>query len=213
MTAASDSDTNLRWWGRSFAQLGVATVAGATWGLLTRAMSYSGSMILLDLASWPAIYVVTLALIAIFSTTAKRAAAIAVCVFLPFVITYYTSMFVEFHALSLSYAAIWLVASILAAPSAACLHDASQRIGWIPIVLSGLLASLTMIDGSLRALVHEGLQSHDLIQAFIDISSAVTIVAVWNRNLRSRFAACAAFLVLTALVLVVGSAAHYGVRS
>jgi len=193
------------------ARVAIPVSSGVAWGALAWSMSYSGSIWLFNLATWPALYIVAVAVIAKLSHSTKGATLIVVSAFLPFVLSYYTAMFIAFHTINWAYVIIWFIASVLVGPAAAALHVASNRRESVGMATSALMAALVMVDGTLRAVIDLGLGSPVAGQVFIDFVCAAVIVLVWNRSAKLRLGAAALFVPLAITVLVVGSAVHYGV--
>lgn len=190
----------------------ILVLAGVLLGIVASRASDSGVLWLLDLVSWPAIYVVLLVVLIRTSPSARIAATAALTIFVPFVIAYYGTMLISFGTYPHKYALVWLIGAVLLGPVAALLHTAFRRRDWAASLASALLAAGALADGSLLLLLQRGddeARVH-VVQILVDLLCAAWVICIANRTAPKRIVAMMAVFLFAAAVLALGPALHYG---
>jgi hypothetical protein len=166
----------------------------------------------LDLVSWPAIYIAILVVLIRASPSARIAATTVLMFFIPFVIAYYGTMLVSFGTFPRKYALVWLIGAVALGPAAAFFHWVLGRRNWAASLLSALMAAGALADGSLLLLLQRGdddARVH-VVQILVDLLCAAWVIYVANKTAPTRIVAAAAFVLFAAAVLALGPALHYG---
>lgn len=190
----------------------ILALAGVVFGILASRASNSGLLWLLDLVSWPAIYVALLVALIRKAFSAKIAAMMVLAVFIPFVIAYYGTVFASFGTFPQKYALVWLIGAVLLGPVSALIYTVIHRGRLTGSLVSAFLAAGALADGSVLLLLQHGVddaRAH-VIQILVDLLCAAWVIYVANVTVPRRLVAGVAFVPLAALVLVVGAALHYG---
>ncbi|GAA4739918.1 hypothetical protein GCM10023328_21250 [Modestobacter marinus] len=175
--------------------LALAALAGVLAGVAAKAGDESGWGWAADLGSYPAAWVLAVALIG-WAAPAPRAAALRAGVFFAaMTVAYYgwAALVLDF-GWSVRLLVAWLVLSATAVPATAvAAHVATRRSGWLPGALLATAAGITLGGGALTdAAGHP-------VQAAADVVVVLVLVVVLARDLRTRLWAAALTLPLTAV--------------
>ena len=187
MTAPTRTPTGAR-------ALPLAALAGVLAGIAAKAGDESGWRWAADLGSYPAAWVLVVALVGWRAPSLPAAAARAGVFFAGMTVAYYAWAALVLHfGWDVRLLVAWLVLSATAVPvTAAGVHLATRRSGWLPGALLAAAAGITLGGG---ALTEAG--DHP-VQAVVDVVVAVVLVVVLPRDGRTRLWAAALTLPLTA---------------
>ncbi len=172
--------------------LGLTAVLGVLAGVVAKAADESGLTWAADLGSYPALWVLAVALVGRAAPTARAAAARAALFFAAMTLAYYA-----WAALVLGFGwnrllPAWLVLSATAvAGVAAAVQVAARRSGLLPAAVSAAAAGIVLGGGALG-----GPPGH-AVQAVADVAVVAVLLAVVPRDRRTR---------LTALLVVLPAA-------
>lgn len=180
---------------------------GAALGILAKVADESAHTWAGDLGTYPAAWVLALAVIARLAPTITRAAARATSFFLAMSLAYFVW---SWFALSFGvdrYPVLWLGLSFTAVPSlAAVIHWAAVRRGAFPGLLIATVAALAVADGLLWQLwwawvLREAPDGFPLrpFQALVGVAVALAVIVFLPRYVRTRVWALA-LVVPTALL-------------
>ncbi|MCZ2824168.1 MULTISPECIES: DUF6518 family protein [unclassified Modestobacter] len=176
----------------------LALLAGLLTGAAAKAGDESGWRWAADLGSYPAAWVLVVALIG-WSAPSPAAAALRSGVFFAaMTVAYYAwaALVLDF-GWSVRLLVAWLVLSATAVPATAvAAHVATRGSGWLPGALLAMAAGITLGGG---ALADAG--DHP-VQAVVDVVVALVLVVVLARDLRTRLWAAALTLPLTGVAAV-----------
>ncbi|MCZ2836667.1 DUF6518 family protein [Modestobacter sp. VKM Ac-2985] len=178
---------------RRKAPLLLATAAGAVAGVAAKAGDESGWRWAADLGTYPAAWVLVVALIGWRAPTVPAAAARAGVFFAAMTVAYYAwaALVLDF-GWSARLLVAWLLLSATAVPATgAAVHWATHRSGRLPGALLGVPAGLVLGSGAARQLwlqwVQPGLELPDRpVQVVAELVTAVVLVAVLPRDSRTR---------------------------
>jgi len=162
-----------------------AAVLGVGAGIVAKAGDESGWRWAADLGSYPAAWVLAVALIGWRAPTVRAAAVRAGVFFAAMTVAYYTwaALVLDF-GWEVRLLGAWLVLSATAVPlTAAGVHVATRRTGWLPGALLAMAAGITLGGGAL-----EDAGSHP-VQVVVDVLVAGVLVVVLPRDTRTRLAA------------------------
>ena len=170
-----------------------STAAGVLAGIAAKAADESRWRWAADLGSYPAAWVLAVALIGWRAPSLHTAAVRAGVFFAAMTVAYYGWAALVLHfGWNVRLLIGWLVLSATAVPlTAAAAHWSTRRSGWPPGALLATAAGITLGGG---ALGHAG--EHP-VQAVADVAVAVLLVGVLPRNGRTRVWAVALALPLT----------------
>ncbi|MGY1839004.1 MULTISPECIES: DUF6518 family protein [unclassified Modestobacter] len=199
---------------RRWTPLALVAVAGVVAGVAAKAGDESGWRWAADLGTYPAAWVLAVALIGRLAGTVRAAAVRAGVFFAAMTVAYYA-----WAALVLDFGwsgrllVVWLLLSATAVPATgAVVHRATRRAGWLPGALLGVPAGLVLGSGAARQLRSEWVQPGLLlpdrpVQVAAELVTAVALVAVLPRDRRTRlwataFAVPAVWLAPSALDLL-----------
>ena len=162
--------------------LAVAAVSGVLAGIAAKAADESGHRWAADLGSYPAAWVLAVALIG-WSAPSGRAAAVRAAVFFAaMTVAYYAWAALVLHfGWNVRLLIAWLLLSVSAVPATAvAAHWSTRRSGWLPGALLAMAAAITLGGGAL------GNAGGHPVQAVADVVVAVLLVAVLPRDGRTR---------------------------
>ena len=173
--------------------MALPAVLGGGAGIAAKAGDESGWRWAADLGSWPAAWVLAVALIGWRAPTVRAAAVRAGVFFAAMTVAYYAWAAVVLHfGWNVRLLVAWLVLSATAVPlTAAGAHSATRRTGWLPAALLALAAGITLGGGAL------GDAGDHPVQAVVDVLVAGVLVVVLPRDGRTRLGASLLTLPLT----------------
>ncbi|MCZ2818407.1 DUF6518 family protein [Modestobacter sp. VKM Ac-2984] len=183
---------------RRRAPLALAVLAGVLAGVAAKAGDESGWRWAADLGSYPAAWVLAVALIGWAAPSPSAAALRSGVFFAAMTVAYYAwaALVLDF-GWSVRLLVAWLVLSATAVPvTAVAAHVATRGSGWLPGALLATAAGITLGGG---ALADAG--DHP-VQAVVDVVVALMLVVVLARDLRTRLWAAALTLPLTGVAAV-----------
>ncbi|MCZ2819331.1 DUF6518 family protein [Modestobacter sp. VKM Ac-2977] len=183
---------------RRRAPLALAVLAGVLTGVAAKAGDESGWQWAADLGSYPAAWVLVVALIGWSAPSPVAAALRSGVFFAAMTVAYYAwaALVLDF-GWSVRLLVVWLVLSATAVPATAvAAHVATRGSGWLPGALLAMAAGITLGGG---ALTDAG--DHP-VQAVVDVVVALVLVVVLARDLRTRLWATALTLPLTGVAAV-----------
>lgn len=183
---------------RRRAPLTLAVLGGVLTGVAAKAGDESGWRWAADLGSYPAAWVLVVALIGWSAPSAAAAALRSGVFFAAMTVAYYAwaALVLDF-GWSVRLLVAWLVLSATAVPATAvAAHVATRGSGWLPGALLAMAAGITLGGG---ALADAG--DHP-VQAVADVVVALVLVVVLARDLRTRSWAAALTLPLTGVAAV-----------
>jgi len=175
MTAATRAPSRAR-------ALPLAAAAGVVAGIAAKAADESGRQWAADLGSYPAAWVLAVAVIGWAAPALPAAAVRAGVLFTAMTVAYYAwaALVLDF-GWDVRLLVAWLVLSATAVPlTAAAVSRATRRAGWLPGAVLAMAAGTTLGAG---ALADAG--DHP-VQAAADVVVAVLLVAVLPRHARTR---------------------------
>ena len=167
---------------RTTPALPLLALAGIIAGIAAKAGDESGWRWAADLGSYPAAWVLAVALTGWRAPSLRAAAVRAGVFFAAMTVAYYAwaALVLDF-GWDVRLLVAWLVLSATAVPvTAAAVHWATRRTGWLPGALLAMAAAITLGGG---ALADAG--DHP-VQAGADVLIAVVLVVVLPRDARTR---------------------------
>jgi hypothetical protein len=157
-------------------------LAGLVAGVAAKAADESGRRWAADLGSYPAAWVLAVALIGWVAPSPRAAAVRAGVFFAAMTVAYYAwaALVLDF-GWDVRLLVAWLVLSATAVPlTAAAVRWATRRAGWLPGAVLAMAAGTTLGGGALA-----GGGGHP-VQVVADLVVAVLLVAVLPRQARTR---------------------------
>ncbi|MGY1858377.1 DUF6518 family protein [Modestobacter sp. SYSU DS0290] len=179
---------------------------GSLAGVLAKAGDESGWRWAADLGTYPAAWVLAVALIGRLAPSVRAAAVRAGVFFAAMTVAYYTwaALVLDF-GWSPRLLVAWLLLSATAVPATgAVVHWATRRSGWLPGALLGVPAGLVLGSGAARQLWLTWVQPNPAlpdrpVQVVAEVVTALVLVAVLPADRRTR--AWAAVLAVPALLV------------
>ena len=163
----------------------LAVVGGVLAGVAAKAGDESGWRWAADLGSWPAAWVLVVALIGWAAPSLPAAAVRAGVFFAAMTVAYYgwAALVLDF-GWDVRLLVAWLVLSATAVPlTAAAAHLATRRAGWLPAALLAMAAGITLGGGALTdAAGHP-------VQVVVDLAVAGVLVGLLPRDAGARLRA------------------------
>jgi len=165
--------------------LALAGAGGLAAGVAAKAADASGWRWAAELGHYPAAWVLVVALIGWRAPSLRAAAVRAAVFFAAMTVTYYGwAGLVLDRGWEVRLLVAWLVLSATAVPvTAAAVHVATRRTGWLPGALLATTAGITLGGGVLA-----DVGDHP-VQAVADVVVAVVLVVVLPRDGRTRLEA------------------------
>ncbi|WP_138759026.1 DUF6518 family protein [Modestobacter altitudinis] len=178
---------------RRTSSLALVAVAGVLAGIVAKAADESGWRWAADLGSYPAAWVLAVALLGRAAPSVQAAVTRSAVFFAAMTPAYYTwAALVLGFGWDVRLLVAWLVLSATAVPvTAAAVQWAGRRSGWPAAALLATAAGITLGGGALADAADHP------VQAIADVVVAVVLVAVLPRDGRTRVAAVALTVPLT----------------